>query len=115
MHHAIPLERGRGTHARLKLILTDTGVTVRTQELQKGDAMRWVYTSKAFPLNEMPDDDQDVRAGPILMRCRGTQVDVYLDGRELGKTSILALEMYHASLMEHKRRIEEPLPEPDRL
>jgi ribosomal protein L27 len=115
MHHAIPLERGRGTLARLKLILTDTGVTVRTQELQKGDSLRWVYTSKAFPLTELPEDDQDVRAGPILMRCRGTQVDVYLDGRELGKTSILTLEMYHASLMEHKRRLEEPLPEPDRL
>jgi hypothetical protein len=115
MHLAISLERGRGTHARLKLILTDTGVTVRTQELQKGDAMRWVYTSKAFPLRELPDDDQDVRAGPILMRCRGTQVDVYLDGRELGKTSSLTLEMYYGSLLEHKRRLEEPVPEPDRL
>jgi hypothetical protein len=115
MHHAIPLERGRGNLARLKLILTPDGVTVRSQELQKGDSLRWVYTSKAFPLPELPDDDQEVRAGPILLRCRGTQVDVYLDGRELGKTSALTLEMYYGSLLEQKRRMEEPLPEPDRL
>jgi hypothetical protein len=112
MDRIINLERGRGTLARLKFILTEAGVCVRTQEWGQS---RWVYTSRAWPLPEIPDSDEwELRVGPILLRCRGTLVDVWVDGQELGRCSAMTLSMYVDALLAHVRRLQEPLPPPDR-
>lgn len=113
MDRVINLERGRGVHARLKLILTTAGTCVRTQELHQGDKLRWIYTSEAFPIATVPEDDEDVRCGPILIRSAGVMVDVYLDGRELGRCSVLTLGMLLQEMEVQRRRIVDPLPEPD--